>query len=440
MIRIVPGGRKFFVRQISHARTARILTLNLWAAPCLILDTGSASATRPLRKPMRTHRIPPRFWATILVPLAVLTLFAGCDKAAGPAVAPAVPVVAAEVIVRDTTNYLEMIGQTSGAQDVEIRARVAGFLKSVNFSEGQLVQSNALLYTIDDAPFRAALEQAKGLHAQAAAALLKAQQDTNRLGPLWENNAISRQQFDDAIAAERIAEANEQAAKAAVDAAQIQLDYTTVVAPLEGLVGKTEVKPGNLVGQGTPTLLTTISSLDPIHVRFSISEKDYLEWRRKHGGTDDQSQRAADNIFELILADGQIHPHRGSPVFVDRQVDPTTGTLLVEVAFPNPERIVRPGQFARVRFPIELIHNAVLVPQRAVTELQATYSVFVVGKDGKAEFRKVQPGPRIGSLYVIREGLKPGEQVIVDGIQKLQNGTPIAVTETNLLSSPTVNR
>jgi membrane fusion protein (multidrug efflux system) len=362
-------------------------------------------------------------------------LVTGCGKAPAKPAGFALPVIAAEVLVRDTTNFFENIGQTRGAQDVEIRARVAGFLESVNFTEGTLVASNALLYTIDRRPFEAALAQAEGGLAQVEVAWQKARNDTNRLGPLWEKNAISRQQYDDALAAERAAAANVQATRAAAEAARIQLGYTEIRAPLEGLVGATEVKPGNLVGQGSTTLLTTLSSLDPIHVRFSVSEKVYLDWRRKHGGSDEQSRKAADGAFELILADGSAHPQRGGVVFADRQVDPTTGTLLLEVAFPNPDRIVRPGQFARVRFPIAVFPNAVLVPQRAVTELQATYSVFVVGAGSKAEFRKITPGPRVGAFYVVNEGLKAGEEVVVEGIQKLQNGVPLAVTLTNLATT-----
>lgn len=368
--------------------------------------------------------------------LACLSLLlVGCQKKEPPKAGFAMPVVAAEVLVRDTTNYFEKIGQTRGSQDVEIRARVAGFLESVNFTEGTLVQSNALLYTIDRRPFAAALAQAEGSLAQVEVAWQKAKNDTNRLGPLWAKNAISRQQYDDALAAERAAAANVQAVNAAAETARIQLGYTEIRAPLDGLVGATEVKPGNLVGQGSTTLLTTVSGLDPVHVRFSVSEKVYLDWRRKHGGGDEPSRRATEGMFELILADGTVHPHRGSVVFADRQVDPTTGTLLLEAAFPNPDQLVRPGQFARVRFPIAVIPNALLVPQRAVTELQATYSVFVVGANNVAEFRKITPGPRIGSFYVVQDGLKPGEKVIVEGIQKLQNGVPLAVTLTNLAPS-----
>lgn len=363
---------------------------------------------------------------------AISTSAVGCRKAAPPAPPMAVPVIGAEVLVQTTTNYVEYVGQTRGAQDVEVRARVAGFLDAIHFTEGTRVQSNALLYTIDDRPFQSALAQTEGQLAQVQAAWLKGQQDTNRFGPLWQRHAISRQQYDDAIAAEQAAAAGVKAAQAAVEAARLQLSYTRIHAPIEGLAGKTEVKPGNLVGQGTTTLLTTLSSLDPIHVRFSVSETTYLAWRRKY-----QGDNTGVSIVEMILADGTAHPHRGRMVLADREVDPATGTLLLEVAFPNPERWVRPGQFARVRVPIEVIHEAVLVPQSCVQELQATYSVFVVGPEGKAEFRKIVPGPRFDTFYVVKEGLRAGEKVVVAGIQKLQNGVPVTVTWTNLVLAAT---
>lgn len=354
-------------------------------------------------------------------------ILSGCKKPAAPPAAFALPVVAAEALRRDTTNFVEIIGQTFGAQDVEIRARVAGFLDSVHFTEGRPVKSNDLLYVIDDRPFKAALAQSEGGLAQALATWDKSQRDTNRLGPLWEKNAVSRQVYDDARAAERAAAANTQAAQAAVDAARIQLGYTKIYSPLDGIVGRNEVSVGNLVGQSQNTLLTTVSAIDAINVRFSVSEQLYLTLTRKPATSSDGV-----GVFELILADGSLHPHRNSAVFADRQVDPKTGTLLLQVQFPNPAQILRPGQFARVRFPIKVFPDAILVPQRAVQELQANYSVFVVGAERQAELRKIMIGPRIGAFYVVTDGLKAGEQVVVDGIQKLQPGVPMAVTLTNL--------
>ena len=318
---------------------------------------------------------------------------AGCGKksaAPPPAPPPPVPVVVSEVLVRDQPIYLESIGQALGAQDVEIRARVEGVLESMNFTEGSFVKKDSLLYVIEPYSLQASLDRNKGALAQSEAQLDKATRDVARLQPLWEKNAISRQTLDDALAAERSARAGVDSAKAALESTQIQLGYAKIYAPIDGLVGKTEVRPGNLVGRGQSTLLTTMSTIDPIHFRYSVSEQDYLAWRRAR--PDDEKARAdASNIFDLVLADGALHPHKGGVVFADRNVDPTTGTLLLEVAFPNPERLIRPGQFGRVRVPVKVLPGAILVPQRAVKETQAIYSVFVVDADRKAEFRKVTP-------------------------------------------------
>ena len=358
--------------------------------------------------------------------LGVVLLAAGCrDKVVPPAPAP-VPVVAAEVMVRDQPVYFEAMGQTRGSQDVEIRARVEGILEAIHFREGAMVEQGALLYTIDPSTLQANLAQAKGNIVQAEAALDKARRDVARLTPLWEKSAISRQSLDDALAAENTSSGAVATAKAAVDSMEIQLGYTEIHAPIAGLIGKTEVKPGNLVGRGQNTLLTTLSALDPIHVRFSISEQEYLAVR--HAYPEEGRDAPSAPSFELILADGTVHPHQGAVVFADRNVDPATGTLLLEASFPNPGQVVRPGQFARVRVPVRQVANAILVPQRAVQELQATYSVYVVGADDRAEFRPVKVGARVGNLYLIEAGLQPGERVVIEGGQKLQNNMPVSVT------------
>ncbi len=361
----------------------------------------------------------------ILMLLCLLSLASACREKTVTE-SPPTPVIVSEVIVRDQPVYFEAMGQTLGSQDVEITARVEGILESIHFREGSTVKEGDLLYTIDPRTLESNLEQAKGSLAQAEAALDKARRDVARLTPLWEKNAISRQMVDDAVAAERSASGAVTAAKGAVENMNIQLGYTKIVAPITGLIGKTEIKPGNLVGRGQSTLLTTLSCLDPIHVRFSVSEQDYMSWSRQHTGQN--SDTPPKGRVELILSDGTVHPEKGSVVFADRNVDSATGTLLMEVAFPNPEGVLRPGQFGRVRAPIRQIPNAILVSQRAVQELQATYSVFVVGADNKADFRKVTLGPSVDNLYVIESGLQPGEKIVTEGGQKLQNNMPVTVT------------
>ena len=363
----------------------------------------------------------------LLRTLTLALALAGCDKKSEqPAPPPPPQVKAAPVLQRDVPVYIEAIGETRGNTEIEIRARVEGFLETIDFKEGSLVTKGQLLYTIDKRPFEAALAQAKATASEAEAQLVRTHQDVARYEPLVAKNAISREEYDTAVALEKAAKATFDAAKAMQEKAEIDLSYTRVIAPEDGLVGKTEVYAGTLVGRGQSTLLTRISRLDPIHVRVTIREADYLTLaRRKGSGT--SPEKGNDVPFELILADGTVHPTPGRLVFVDRTVDPRTGTLMIEVAFDNPNHIVRPGQYARVRAQMELDKGAILVPQTAVQELQGVYSVMVVGKDGSVEQRLVQTGQRVKSLWVIDEGLKAGEQVVVEGLQKIRPGMKVAV-------------
>ena len=374
-----------------------------------------------------------------LTVLWLASCLAGCGgKKAPPAPPPAVQV--AQVIQHDVPIFVEAVGQTRGSKEVEIRARVEGYIQSVDFAEGSTVKQGQLLFEIDPGPLEATYAQTKGKLAEAEADLARASQDVARYKPLAEKNAIPREDLDTAVALEKAATAAVEAARAEAQRAEIDLGYTRVVAPVSGLVGKAEVKTGNLVGRGESTLLTTISNIDPIHVRVSIAERDYLTLVRKrlqevreHGGpqaqgpADQQAPPDSANI-QMILADGTVHPQLGKVFFVDRAVDPTTGTLLFEVAFPNPEHIVRPGQFAKVRAPIDFRRGAILVPQRAVKEVQATYNVAVVTAADTIEMRSVRPGARVGSLWVIDEGLQPGERIVVEGLQKVQRGMKVQPT------------
>ena len=359
--------------------------------------------------------------------LATATL--GCGKKEAPA-PPPTEVKVATVLQKDVPIFVEAIGQTRGSTEIEVRARVEGFIRTIDFKEGNPVRKGQLLYTIDPQPFEAALAQAKGTLAEAEAQLARATQDVVRYEPLVAKNAISRQEYETAVVVKRAAEAAVEAAKAAAQRAQIDLSYTRVEAPENGLVGKTEVYPGTLVGRGQSTLLTHISQIGTIHVRFTLPERDYLYYARRHKERG-QEGRTPQAPLELVLGDGSLHPERGRLVFVDRNVDPATATILMEGAFPNPGGIVRPGQYARVRAAVDLKQGAILVPQRAVSELQGIYNVAVVGADDTVEIRMVQTGQRIGNLWVVESGLKPGDRVVVEGLQKVRPGMkvkPEAVT------------
>jgi membrane fusion protein (multidrug efflux system) len=364
----------------------------------------------------------------ILFLCGVLLLAASaCSKEAPPAAPPPPEVLVTEPIQRDVPVYMELVGQAIGFQDVEIRARVEGFLETVAFTEGSLVRKGQLLYKIDPKPLQAILANAKANMATSQARLEKATNDVKRLTPLAAQQAVSQQELDNANAQRDAAIAQVDANKAAVEKAEFDLGYTTIYAPLDGLIGTTKVKAGNLVGRGESTLLVTISQIDPILFRAGIAEAEYLRVARRM-----QEQQAQGIVqkektpIQLILADGSVHPHEGRLDAVERNIDTTTGTIALQIKFPNPERLVRPGQFGRVRFVIDQKKNALLVPQRAVQELQNLYSLAVVGPDNKVSFRNAKVGPREDSLWVIEEGLKPGERVIVEGLQRVREGLVVA--------------
>jgi membrane fusion protein (multidrug efflux system) len=362
--------------------------------------------------------------ACALGTLGVLGLL-GCSKA-GPQGPAAPEVYVADVVQRDVPVYLELVGQTKGSQDVEIRARVEGYLESVNFTEGTYVSKGTLLYQIDPKPFEATLAAAKANLATAQARLDKTNNDVARYRPLVAQQAVSRQELDNALSAQEAARSQLDAAKAAVDQATLDLGYTRITSPLDGLVGTTQVKAGNLVGRGESTLLTTVSQMDPILFRAGISEADYLRIARRVQEKVNEKVDLATAAIELLLADGTVYPHKGRIDSVERAVDPTTGTLAVQFGFPNPERLLRPGQYGRARFVLETKIGALLVPQRAVQELQNLYSVAVVSPDNKVAFRNVKVGPRVDSLWVIDEGLMPGEKVVVEGLQKVREGASVS--------------
>lgn len=359
----------------------------------------------------------------LVAALCMFTSCAGDDKALPPPPPPEVKV--AQVLQRDVPVYIEAIGETRGNTEIEIRARVEGFIESVDYREGSLVEKGQRLYTIDPRPFQARLAATKASQAEAEAQLARTHQDVVRYEPLVAKNAISREEYETAVALERAAMAVVDAARAVVEQAEIDLSYTKVVAPEAGLAGRTEVYAGTLVGRGQSTLLTRLSRMDPIHVRFSFPEKDYLALARKQRSRVDGEKRGGAS-FELVLADGAVHAAPGELVFVDRNVDALTGTIMAEAAFANPGDILRPGQYARVRVMIDLRPGAILVPQRAVQEMQGVFSVMAMAPGDAVEQRLVTPAERIGSLWVITSGLKADDRVVVEGLQKVRPGTKVS--------------
>jgi membrane fusion protein, multidrug efflux system len=360
--------------------------------------------------------------------LAVALVSAGlgtaCEKKeVAPVAATPTEVYVADVVQKDVPVYLEVVGQTVGYQDVEVRARVEGVLESMDFREGSFVRKGQLLYTIDRKPLEAIQAAAKADQATAEARLAKADNDVKRYRPLAAKQAVSQQELDDALAAQDAAKSQLEAAKAAVDKATLDLGYTRVTAEISGLVGTTMVKAGNLVGRGENTLLTTISQIDPILFRIGITEADYIRVAQRYPGRAGEPPTASG--IRLTLTDGTVYRYTGRVATVDRAVDPQTGTLGLQLEFPNKEQLLRPGQYGRVRVLVETQKQALLVQQRAVQELQNLYSVGVVDGENKVGFRNVKVGQRVDAQWVINEGLKPGDRVIVEGLQRVRDGMTV---------------
>jgi len=351
---------------------------------------------------------------------ALALLAAGCEKPAPPAPPPPPDVYVTSVVKRDVPVYLDLVGQTLGFQDVELRARVEGFLQTMTFREGSFVKRGELLYEIDPQTLVAQRAQAQADQVAAEARLAKATNDVNRYTPLVAKQAVSKRELDDAVAEQDAARAQVAAAKAVVERATLDLGYARVTAPISGLIGTTQVKPGNLVGRGQNTLLTTISQIDPILFRAGVTEADYMRVVRRAPDRVGAEPRLAN--IELTLSDGTRYEHTGKISLIDRAVDPTTGTLGVQIEFPNPELILRPGQYGRARILIEQKPDAMLVPQRAVQEIQNLFSLAVVGADNKVVFKNVTVGPRVDSMWVIESGVAVGDRVVVEGLQRVREG------------------
>jgi membrane fusion protein (multidrug efflux system) len=427
-----------------------------------------------------SHPKQPRRLVTVAVFAAVTALLlTGCGKeekseakaATGPG-GPAVAVVVSPVVQKTVPIYTEMTARTDANDSVDIRARVKAFLLKQTYEEGKMVKAGQVLFTLDQREYDAQLLQAKAQLAKAQADLAEAKdrtivdtaeanlnialarlnktnQDVKRLKPLAEQRAVPQQDYDDALASQQAATADVEgrkaslntakvnqkssieqaqaaveAANASIRQAELNVEYCTVTTPIGGIAGTRQVAPGNLVGQGEATLLTTVSNVNPMRVYISISEREYLELQRLKT----KGKLRSGGQLELVLADGSVFPHKGRIIIADRAVDLKTGTLSIVSEFPNPDAILRPGQFGRVRLAATVAENALLVPQKAVTEMQSAKIVYVVGQDNKVALRSVTLGERVGQDYIVTDGVKAGERIIVEGIQKARPGSIVNPT------------
>ena len=342
--------------------------------------------------------------------------------------APPPEVQVIQVIQQDFPRVREFVGQTYGQADIAIRARVEGFLEGIHFEEGMPVKKGQLLYSIDPQPFQAKEAEAMGKVAEAKTILVKAKSDLDRIKPLAEINAVSQADLDFAVAQYGATEASVEAAEAALRAVRIQLGYTKMYSPIKGIIGRTEAKIGDFVGrEPNPVVLNTVSNIESVQVRFFLTEDEYIfitQYIDPENIEYDRPERQTDNLT-LVLSDGSVHDHNGTVDFVDRSIDPRTGSILVQASFPNPRQTIRPGQFARVLLEFETIQNALLVPQRCITELQGEQSVFVVDENNVVEYRQVKASVTKDGLWLIESGLNPGETVVFEGLQKVRSGVTI---------------
>ena len=358
--------------------------------------------------------------------IVVIAACSGCETPTSPQKAATPPpppeVLVTEVVQKDVPIYFEWIGTTEGFVNAQIRPRVQGNLQSRQYKEGSFVKAGQLIFEIDPREYQAALKQAIGDLRRAEANLGKTQLDVARYTPLAKEGAISQQELDNAVQAHQANKASVEAARAAVERAELNLSWTKVTAPISGIAGISVAQIGDLV---TPnTVLMTISQVDPIKVYYPISEQEYLHFASRIRAIE-QGRGDAAPPLELTLADGKVYPKRGTFSLADRQVDLRTGTITVQSVFPNPENILRPGQYAKIRVAAETRKAALLVPQQAVQHLQGSHQVAVVGTDSKVDLRPVKMGDQVGTSWIVNEGVKPGERVIVSGTQKVKMGSVV---------------
>jgi RND family efflux transporter MFP subunit len=374
---------------------------------------------------MTSRRSTPPYFVSLLSPVFLIVsamLFAGCEKQAPPPMAPP-SVTVVTVVEKDVPIISNWIATLDGFTNAQIQPQVAGYLIKQNYREGSFVHKDDVLFEIDHRPFQAILDQAKGQLAQANAQLGLAVINVNRDTPVAKLHAIAQSQLDNDIQAKLSAEAAVESAKATVEQAELNIGFTEVRSLIDGIAGLAQTQVGSLVS--TTTILTTVSKVDPVKVYFPISEQEWLRIADKISGTVNLFSSENPVPLTLILANGNEYPQKGKIIFADRQVDPQTGTIRIVGAFPNRGNILRPGQFGRIQAVTDNRKNALLIPQRSVTDLQGNYQVAVVGADDKVEIRKVMVGDRIGEMWIVTDGLKLGERVITEGFQKVGPGSSV---------------
>jgi membrane fusion protein (multidrug efflux system) len=366
----------------------------------------------------------------IIFSIFLLAVFS-CSKKEEPAPPPPPDVTVYQTEAQEVPIYMEFVGQIFGFKDIAIRARVEGFLEGIHFQEGSEIKKDTLLYTLESQPFEEKVAAQMSHVAGAKTMLVKAISDLDRMRPLAEEKAVSESDLDTAVATHEASLATVEAAEANLRAAKIQLGYTKIYSPISGIIGKTQAKVGDFVGRSpTPVILNMVSRTDTILVEFFISETHYLKVARYYQLSDDAltENKTREANLELILVDGSVYEHKGKAVFFNREVDPATGAMLIQASFPNPEGLLRPGQFGKVKARVDVVEDGILIPQRCVTELQGFYSVFVVDGSNRIKRREVKVGPRIKQFWLVTEGLTSGERVVYEGLQKVRDGaivTPV---------------
>lgn len=360
--------------------------------------------------------------------MCILLLFS-CAKEEPPQPSPP-DILVFQTQSQEVPIHREYVGQIYGFKDIAITARVEGYLEGIHFKEGSQVEEGTLLYTVESQPFEADVAAKMSAVAAAKTMLAKAQSDLRRIRPLAEQKAVSESDLDAAVAQYEASVESVKASEAILRVANIQLGYTKIDSPVSGIIGRTMAKVGDFVGRApSPVILNTVSRIDTVLVQFFITETEYLHFMRRYLArsvpADPNAVRAE---LDLILADGSLYEHTGEIDFVDRGVDPTTGALLIQASFPNPEEILRPGQFARVKARVEVVKDGILIPQRCITELQGRFSVFVVDESNIVHRREIKTGVKIGRFWLVVEGLKHGEKVVYEGLQKVRDGAIVNPT------------